>query len=629
MSKMVSEILLPSTRLNNVLRYLLKHQPPGYSSCHFGHHQNLEWVLESDTWSQLGYLHQMLCSRPAIPRLPPDILADVETIIAYRNSHNLLTSTTSIAPSVILQQSAEHNPLRLSCWKGDITTLTHVTAIVNAANAQLEGCFRPEHRCIDNVIHSAAGPRLRDSCHSLIEAQGYVEPVGSAKVTPGFLLPAPWVLHTVGPQLDPGQKPQPHHKAQLSSCYASCLDAAESLPALEDGSKVIAFCCISTGLFAFPSELAAEIAVDTVVSWHKEHPDTSITEIVFNTFLDKDWTLYQEKLTRLRNSTPEISNLSIHSSPRLSQSLHSSKSCQTLVQISNDALTKARTWINEASNLIISAGAGLSASTGLDYTSTALFDKHFHAFTAKGLRRLYDVFGYNDWDSPGQKWGYYFLHLDMVRSWPASPVYDVLHGLADRFTSKYFVRTTNADGFFLKNGFDANFISTPQGQYRLLQCYNKCRTDAVFPSDPLVNAALPLIDPLTQVLTDPTKIPHCLFCGGEVTICVRGGNYFNDEPFREQNLKWDMFLRSLDEEQKEQKAGSAKTVILELGVGLNTPGVLRWPNEDLVTESENQDFRLIRVGIGASGCVPWELEEEDLAVGVSADVKTALDLLTS
>ncbi|KAK4932260.1 hypothetical protein LTR66_015990, partial [Elasticomyces elasticus] len=134
------------------------------------------------------------------------------------------------------------------------------------------------------------------------------------------------------------------------------------------------------------------------------------------------------------------------------------------------------------------------------------------------------------------------------------------------------------------------------------------------------------------VLTDPSKIPHCLFCGGEVTICVRGGNYFNDEPFREQNLKWDMFLRSLDGEQKGQKgqkAGSAKTVILELGVGLNTPGVLRWPNEDLVTESENHDFRLIRIGIGASGCVPWELEEEDLAVGVSADVKTALDLLTS
>ncbi|CAI7580517.1 unnamed protein product [Penicillium bialowiezense] len=616
MAKMLSDIpLLPSARLDNVLRYFLKHQPQ---------HTSAEWVLESDTWSQLEYLHQILCSRPAIPRLPPGILGDVETIIAYRNSHSVLTSTTSLIPSLVLQQSA--NPLRLSCWKGDITTLTDVTAIVNAANAQLEGCFRPEHRCIDNVIHSAAGPRLRDACHSLVEDQGHMEPVGSVKVTPGFLLPASWVLHTVGPQLAPKQKPQPHHEAQLASCYASCLDAAELLPALEDGRKVIAFCCISTGLFAFPSELAAEIAVDTVMSWYKEHPDTSITDVVFNTFLDKDWALYQKKLAQLRNSASETSNIGLHPSPQSSQPF---ELLQTSSQTPNDVVTKARTWINEASNLIISAGAGLSASTGLDYTSTALFDKYFHAFTAKGLRRLYDVFGYMDWDSPGQKWGYYFLHLDMVRSWPVSPVYGVLRELVDRFPSRYFIRTTNADGFFLKNGFEAECISTPQGQYRFLQCYNKCRHDAVFPSDPLVDAALPFIDPVAQILTDPTKIPHCLFCGGEVTICVRGGNYFNDRPFQAQNIKWNRFLKGLDGEQEGQNDRSAKTVILELGVGLNTPGVLRWPNEDLVTDSKNQDIRLIRVGIGASGCVPWELEEQDLAVGVSADVKTALGLLTS
>ncbi|KAK9342435.1 hypothetical protein V1522DRAFT_416200 [Lipomyces starkeyi] len=611
---MASE-LPPSARLDNALRYLLKHDPSIQSSYHERH----GWVLESDTWSQLDFLHQILCLRPAIPRLPSDILDDVEAVIAYRNSHNLLTSTTTITPSVTLQESADSSSLRISCWKGDITTLTDSTAIVNAANAQLEGCFRPEHRCIDNVIHSAAGPRLRDACHSLIDDQGHKEPVGSAKVTPGFLLPAPWVLHTVGPQLHPGQKPQPYHKAQLASCYKSCLDATELLPALEDSRKVVAFCCISTGLFAFPSELAAGIAVDTVASWYKEHPDTTITEVIFDTFLDKDWTLYQEKLAELRKSI---------SGKLTPNSLPSSQSLQTSSQIPSAAVTKARTWINEASNLIISAGAGLSASTGLDYTSTALFDKHFHAFTAKGLRRLYDVFGYTDWDSPGQKWGYYFLHLNMVRSWPASSVYGTLRELVDRFPSKYFIRTTNADGFFLKNGFDPEFISTPQGQYHFLQCYEKCRPDAVFPSDPLVDAALPFIDPVTQVLTDSTKIPNCQFCGGEVTICVRGGHYFNAGPFRAQNMKWDRFLKDLDSDKVGESDGTAKTVILELGVGLNTPGVLRWPNEDLVTESESRGFRLIRVGLGASGCVPWELEEQGLAVGVSADVKTALDFLT-
>ncbi|CAI7581966.1 unnamed protein product [Penicillium viridicatum] len=429
--------------------------------------------------------------------------------------HNLLTSSTSITPSVILQQSTDSSSLRLSCWKGDITTLTDITAIVNAANAQLEGCFRPKHRCIDNVIHAAVGPRLRDACHSLIEDQGHIEPVGSAKVTPGFRLPASWVLHTVGPQL---------HR----SCFLLHINGTIRLPIRNCRRNCRGYSCI------------------------------------------------------LPSSQP-------------------SQSLQISSQIPNAAVTKARTWINEASNLIISAGAGLSAATGLDYTSTALFDKHFHAFTAKGLRRLYDVFGHVDWDIPGHKWGYYFLHLNMVRSWPTSPVYSNLRELVGQFPSKYFIRTSNADGFFLKNGFDPEFISTPQGQYGFLQCFNKCRPDAVFPSDPLVDAALPFIDPVTRVLTDSTKIPHCPFCGGEATICVRGGHYFNAGPFRAQNMKWDRFLKGLDRHQLGESDGSATTVILELGVGLNTPGVLRCPNENLVIGSESQGFRLIRVGMGLQG----------------------------
>jgi hypothetical protein len=87
---------------------------------------------------------------------------------------------------------------------------------------------------------------------------------------------------------------------------------------------------------------------------------------------------------------------------------------------------------------------------------------------------------------------------------------------------------------------------------------------------------------------------------------------------------WERFL-----EDQMSSANSGSVVILELGVGLNTPAVLRWPNEDLVSESESRQFRLIRVGMEASGCVPWELEEEDLAVGISGDIKAALDVLIS
>jgi hypothetical protein len=76
-----------------------------------------------------------------------------------------------------------------------------------------------------------------------------------------------------------------------------------------------------------------------------------------------------------------------------------------------------------------------------------------------------------------------------------------------------------------------------------------------------------------------------------------------------------------------KKAPSAKAVILELGVGLNTPSVLRWPNEELVEGSPNQGMRLIRVGLDAAGCAPWELEEDGVAVGISGEINTVVDML--
>ena len=87
---------------------------------------------------------------------------------------------------------------RIVLWQGDITRLD-TDAIVNAANSQLLGCFRPGHNCIDNVIHSAAGLQLREECAAIMRRQGHEEPTGCAKITGGYNLPAKYVLHTVGP----------------------------------------------------------------------------------------------------------------------------------------------------------------------------------------------------------------------------------------------------------------------------------------------------------------------------------------------------------------------------------------------------------------------------------------------
>ncbi|RFU32355.1 hypothetical protein B7463_g3992, partial [Scytalidium lignicola] len=461
------------------------------------------------------------------------------------------------------------------------------------------GCFQPGHRCIDNVIHSTAGPRLRDACHSLMLAQKHFEPVGSARVTKGFDLPASWILHTVGPQLSPKDSPKMIHKNQLAQCYISCLEAAQSLPPLPDGRKVLVFCCISTGIFAFPSNLAAKIALETVTQWCIDHSDTTLTDIIFDTFLKRDWQCYNNNICTLKES---------HNYPDHEVTFESSLPQKLLNAISTPAVMKARAWIEEVDYLIITAGAGLSAAIGLDYTSEDLFEKHFPAFRYLGLSRLYDVFGFQEWDNLRQKWGYYFLHLEMVRTWPTSTLYATLCGLANRFESKYFVRTSNADGQFVNNGFAPERISTPQGQYKFLQCFAKCRSDAVFPSAPFIDAALPFIDPDSQVLTDESKVPRCQYCGGELTIC---------------------FLAEVSQNLDGKSSSGNTAVVLELGVGLNTPGVLRWPNEKLVEESSSSSFRLIRAGIGASGCAPWDLEEENLAIGISGDLNIVINALTT
>ncbi len=175
---------------------------------------------------------------------------------------------------------------RLVLWQGDITTIK-ADAIVNAANSGMTGCYQPLHKCIDNCIHSAAGIRLRLKCAELMEAQGFEEPTGQAKITPGYALPTRFVLHTVGPIVYGRLRKE--DREELASCYTSCLDLAE-----KNNCRSIVFCCISTGVFRFPKDKAAEIAVDTV----KKYLDSgsSISRVVFNVFGDDDKAIYEKLL---------------------------------------------------------------------------------------------------------------------------------------------------------------------------------------------------------------------------------------------------------------------------------------------------------------------------------------------
>ena len=174
----------------------------------------------------------------------------------------------------------------LYLWQGDITTL-QCDAIVNAANSGMTGCYIPNHRCIDNAIHTFAGVELRLACAELMEQQGYPEPTGRAKITPAFNLPCRYVLHTVGPIID--GRVTKADKELLASCYRSCLALAA-----ENNLESVAFCCISTGEFHFPNDLAAQIAVETVKEFLKTQ--TSVKKVIFNVFKDLDKAIYEKLL---------------------------------------------------------------------------------------------------------------------------------------------------------------------------------------------------------------------------------------------------------------------------------------------------------------------------------------------
>lgn len=169
-------------------------------------------------------------------------------------------------------------------FTGDITTVK-ADAIVNAANDNYLGCFVPCHNCIDNVIMSASGFQMRNELSELKKQSDYDKQI--VKVTGGYNLPCHYVFHVAGPIIygEVSNK----DILDLKNCYISCLDRAKTMEL-----KNIVFCCISTGEYHFPNELACEIAIETVKNWLQKN--NYCLKVVFNTFKEIDKELYDERL---------------------------------------------------------------------------------------------------------------------------------------------------------------------------------------------------------------------------------------------------------------------------------------------------------------------------------------------
>ncbi|MFC3899218.1 protein-ADP-ribose hydrolase [Lentzea rhizosphaerae] len=230
----------------------------------------LDVPVPSDVDARRRLLRAVLTVRSPAP-LDPELMAVLDALLGGERQQRLV----GLPASVVV-------------WRGDITRLM-VDAIVNAANDALLGCFQPMHPCVDNAIHSAAGPRLREDCHRIMVLQGTPEATGTAKITRGYHLPASYVLHTVGPIVRGPLLLS--HESSLASCYRSCLDLAASVPEI----RTLAFCGVSTGIFGFPKRAAARIAVAEVRSWLGRNPGR-FDRVVFVAFSAQDEVIYRELL---------------------------------------------------------------------------------------------------------------------------------------------------------------------------------------------------------------------------------------------------------------------------------------------------------------------------------------------
>ena len=220
----------------------------------------------------------------------------------------------------------------------------------------------------------------------------------------------------------------------------------------------------------------------------------------------------------------------------------------------------------------------------------------------RGFRASYQLIGCRL--PPQVYWGYWARHvLDVRFSGRRAPVYEQLRDLVRG--KDVFVMTSNVDALFARHGFDESQIFTPQGDFARMQCRAmgrpECR-DATWPSQPILEAIVAAIDPATGEVTDRSVIPACPHCGGEVFLNVRESADFVEAPYTEQRQRLSTWLGS---------GGDGPLLVLEFGAGFNTPGVIRWPLENIVYHRDRARF--VRVNPERPE-VPGEIADRSLAL---------------
>lgn len=235
--------------------------------------------------------------------------------------------------------------------------------------------------------------------------------------------------------------------------------------------------------------------------------------------------------------------------------------------------------INEADAIIIGAGAGLSASAGLDYSPSS-FKKNFpELIKAYGMTDMYTSSFY-EFNSPEERWSYWAKHINY--SYISKPSFKTYQNLLKIVQDKeYFVITTNVDGQFLKAGLNPKKVFEVQGSYNKIQCSVACHSKTYDNT----NLVKQMLLSKNNLKVPHNLVPYCPICGQEMTINIRKDDYFvEDQHWHNLNQTYENFLNN---------HLNKKIVLLELGVGFNTPGIIRFPFEQLASTYKN--ITLIRI----------------------------------
>ena len=235
-----------------------------------------------------------------------------------------------------------------------------------------------------------------------------------------------------------------------------------------------------------------------------------------------------------------------------------------------DKIKKAHKALVDADAVVIGAGAGLSASGGIEYSGKR-FEENFRDFIEKyGMTDMYTA-GFYPFQTEEEKWAYWSRHIRMNRyDAPVSEVYCQLLELASG--KPYFVVTTNVDAQFYRAGFDAERIWAVQGDYGKFQCARACH-DALYDNRDLV---MEMTERQEDCRIPSDLVPRCPRCGERMEVNIRKDRFFvEDRQWYDKRGRYERFLEEVIDK---------KVVILELGVGFNTPTIIRLPFEKM-TES--------------------------------------------